>query len=149
MRLIPIFVLACFALGSVGLIACTPPGAAAEPQPVNDSLTPLADIQAAFREQKNDVQVMQEGPIITVLTDDTAGDRHQRLILRLKSGQTLLIAHNIDLAPRIPSPKVGEVLRFYGVYEWNDEGGVVHWTHRDPDGKHIDGWLEYRGARYQ
>jgi Protein of unknown function (DUF3465) len=149
MRPIPIFLFACFALGSFGLIACTPPGSAPEPQIVNDSLTALSDIQSAFQEQKSDFQVMQEGPIITVLADDTVGDRHQRFILRLKSNQTLLIAHNIDLAPRIPDPKVGEVLRFYGVYEWNDQGGVVHWTHHDPDGKHIDGWLEYRGKRYQ
>ena len=38
---------------------------------------------------------------------------------------------------------------FSGVYEWNGEGGVVHWTHHDPDGSHTPGWLEHAGLRYQ
>ena len=70
------------------------------------------------------------------------------MIVRLGNDQTLLITHNIDLAPRVPNPIKGKILRFYGEYEWNDEGGVIHWTHTDPDGEHIDGWLEYEGIRY-
>ena len=52
------------------------------------------------------------------------------------------------LAPRVPNPAIGKTLRFRGEYEWNDEGGVIHWTHKDPEGKHVDGWLEYEGIRY-
>jgi hypothetical protein len=61
----------------------------------------------------------------------------------------LLIAHNTDLAPRIPNLKTGEQLFFYGDYEWNENGGVVHWTHHDQDGRHVDGWLKYHGKIYQ
>jgi hypothetical protein len=56
------------------------------------------------------------------------GSRHQRFILELGSGQTLLVAHNIDLAPRLPALAVGETVDFNGVYEWTPEGGVIHWT---------------------
>ena len=35
------------------------------------------------------------------LPDDNKGTRHQRFILKLSSGQTLLVAHNIDLADKI------------------------------------------------
>ncbi|MCK5070226.1 MAG: DUF3465 domain-containing protein, partial [Desulfocapsa sp.] len=28
-------------------------------------------------------------------------------------------------------------------------GGVIHWTHRDHNGRHIDGWLKYNGKTYQ
>ena len=111
-------------------------------------LTPLAVFADAFSNQRSDIQVRQHGTIVAVLSDDTVGDRHQRMIVRLGNDQTLLIAHNIDLAPRVPDPLSGKTLGFYGEYEWNDEGGVIHWTHADPDGKHVNGWLEYEGKRY-
>ena len=84
-----------------------------------------------------------------VLSDDNEGSRHQRFILRLASGQTLLIAHNIDIAPRIEALRSGERVAFYGQYEWSAEGGVIHWTHHDPDGQHDSGWLKYNGMVYQ
>ena len=87
---------------------------------------------SAFQEHKSGVQVTGDGLVIKVLPDDNKGSRHQRFLLRLKSGQTLLIAHNIDLAPRIPSLEKGDFVAFYGEFEWNPKGGVVHWTHHDP-----------------
>jgi hypothetical protein len=59
------------------------------------------------------------------------------------------LAHNIDLADRVASLKVGDRVAFNGEYEWNPKGGVVHWTHRDSGGTHVDGWIEHSGHRYQ
>ena len=84
-----------------------------------------------------------------ILSDDNDGSRHQRFILRLDSGQTLLIAHNIDLAPRVSSLSEGDGIAFYGVYEWNPKGGVIHWTHHDPNNHHVTGWLQHNGKTYQ
>jgi hypothetical protein len=84
-----------------------------------------------------------------ILSDDNDGSRHQRFILRLGSGETLLVAHNIDLAPRVSSLREGDTVSFYGEYEPNEKGGVIHWTHNDPQGRHAPGWLEHKGRRYQ
>jgi hypothetical protein len=103
----------------------------------------------AFEQHENGVQLTGEGTVSKVLADDNDGDRHQRFILRLDSGQTLLIAHNIDIAPRVPGLAAGDSVAFKGEYEWNAEGGVVHWTHHDPDGDHTSGWLKHDGKTYK
>ncbi|MBQ0759727.1 MAG: DUF3465 domain-containing protein [Zhongshania sp.] len=103
----------------------------------------------AYQNQVSDVQVSGSGRVIKILADDTKGSRHQKFILKLANGQTLLVAHNIDLAPRLDGLRSGDSVKFYGEYEWNKLGGVLHWTHHDPAGRHANGWLEYRGRRYQ
>ena len=82
------------------------------------------------------------GKVIRVFPDDNVGIRHQRFILKLPSGKTIMIAHNIDLAPRVSALRVGDTISFSGIYEENSKGGVVHWTHRDPRGRHRAGWLK-------
>jgi len=101
------------------------------------------------REQKSGSQIEGYGTVTSILPDDNDGSRHQRFILKLDSGQTLLIAHNIDVAPRVASLSRGDVVRFYGVYESNAKGGLVHWTHHDPGGFHVAGWLKHKGRTYQ
>ena len=103
----------------------------------------------AFTAQASGRQVTGEGAVTKLLSDDNEGSRHQRFILTLASGQTLLVAHNIDLAPRLASLKTGDAVAFNGVFEWNAKGGVIHWTHRDPSGRHQAGWLKHAGQTYQ
>ena len=106
-------------------------------------------IHQAFQNRSSDVQVSGTGVVIKTLPDDLQGSRHQKFLLKLSSGQTLLVAHNIDLAPRISSLSKGDSVSFNGVYEWNAKGGVLHWTHHDPAGRHEGGWLKYNGRLYQ
>lgn len=103
----------------------------------------------AFEERARDLPVEGSGTVVRILSDDTDGGRHQRFIIRLDSGQTLLVAHNIDVAPRVEDLRVGDTIEFRGVYEWNEEGGTVHWTHRDPDGSHAPGWIRHAGRTYE
>ena len=81
------------------------------------------------------------------MSDDRDGDRHQRFILQLANRDTLLVAHNIDLADRVPVG-LGDRIQFRGMYEWNDLGGLVHWTHHDPMGIEDGGWVRYRKKNY-
>ena len=113
------------------------------------SLAAEIALQNAYTNRQSDIQVKGAGKVTKLLSDDLDGSRHQRFILMLGSGETLLVSHNIDLAPRINSLKVGDVVEFHGEYEWNDKGGVVHWTHHDPDGRHIAGWIKHQGNTYQ
>ncbi len=106
-------------------------------------------LKSAYENQQSNAQVKGSGKVIRILKDDNKGTRHQKFILKLSSGQTVLIAHNIDLASRINSISNGDMIQFYGEYEWNDKGGVVHWTHRDPHGHHVGGWLKHNGSTYQ
>ncbi|MFN0097877.1 MAG: DUF3465 domain-containing protein [Gemmatimonadaceae bacterium] len=106
-------------------------------------------IAAAFAERRSDVQVEGRGVVHRVLADDNDGSRHQRFVLRLANGQTVLVAHNIDLADRLTSLDRGDTVVFYGEYEWSEQGGVIHWTHRDPARRHVSGWLQHEGRRVQ
>ena len=103
----------------------------------------------ALESRASGIQLQSQGVVIKVLPDDNNGSRHQRFILKLRSGQTALIAHNIDIASKIGSLRVGDSVAFNGEYEWNSEGGVIHWTHHDPSGRHGAGWLKHGGRTYQ
>ena len=103
----------------------------------------------AFENKQNNLQVQGSGTVIKLLPDDTTGSQHQRFILKLSSGQTLLIAHNIDLSTRIDTLRVNDSIEFYGEYEWNKKGGLIHWTHDDPKGNHTNGWLKHNGIIYK
>ncbi|MBR4170635.1 MAG: DUF3465 domain-containing protein [Kiritimatiellae bacterium] len=97
----------------------------------------------------NGRNVEGKGVVVTLLQDDTEGTRHQKFILRDAAGKTLLVAHNITLAPRIEGLQVGDTVEFFGEYRENEKGGVIHWTHLDPNRRHVSGWLRYKGRVYQ
>ena len=109
----------------------------------------LETISDAFVHQRSSVQVQASGKVKAILTADKKGSRHQRFILTLGNGLTVLVVHNIDLAPPIKDLKKGDTVQFNGEYEYNPEGGVIHWTHRDPKGVHENGWLKHSGKIYQ
>lgn len=106
-------------------------------------------IERAFERKQSNLQVRASGQVVAVLADDNEGSRHQKFILKLSNGQTVLVAHNIDLAPRIANIAKGDTVEFFGEYEYSDKGGVIHWTHHDPANKHVGGWLKHQGRTYQ
>ena len=131
-----------------GVTALT--GSQAEPpQSAAPRLDGQALIEQAFSQRLSDLQVHVDGRVAKLLPDDRDGSRHQRFIVKLDSGLTLLIAHNIDLAPRVDGLAVGDSVTLFGEYEWNERGGVIHWTHHDPRGAHANGWIRHRGRLYQ
>lgn len=105
-------------------------------------------IPGLFHGRRSGVEVQGTGIVSRVLPDDDQGSRHQKFLLTTPGGVTILIAHNIDIAPRLDGLSVGDRVDFLGDYEWSDKGGTVHWTHHDPSGQHQNGWLKWKGRAY-
>lgn len=120
-----------------------------EPAPQNNPPAPAGNIEQLIEQRQSDVQTEVSGTVTRLLADDKEGSRHQRFIIELASGQTLLIVHNIDLAPRIDDISEGDEVRVYGEYIWNDKGGLIHWTHHDPANRHPHGWIRHQDRLYQ
>jgi hypothetical protein len=121
-----------------------PPPAASAP-PTSPATDPVLD---AFRRHRSGVDVQTSARVERVLRDDEKGSRHERFLIRVADTLTVLVAHNVDLAPRIPL-LAGDSVQLRGEYIWDERGGVIHWTHRDPQGKHPGGWIRHEGRSYE
>ena len=90
------------------------------------------------------------GRVIKLLPDDDDGIRHQKFLIRLPDGSTLLVVHNVDLAPRLDDLAPGDEVEVCGEFVENDRGGLVHWTHHAPPrSKHSAGWIRHLGKIYE
>lgn len=105
-------------------------------------------IRAAKNNTNAQFWVGFNGKVVKILKDDLKGNRHQKFLVSPSSGITLLVAHNIDLASRVPIQQ-GDSISLYGRYEWNNRGGVMHWTHHDPKGKKKGGWIKANNKTYR
>jgi hypothetical protein len=112
-------------------------------------VTGNAAVERAFVQHLSGIEVTAEGSVTRVLSDDTGpSGTHQRFIVQVKgSAQTLLIDNNVDIGKRVPV-STGDDVVVHGEYVWNDQGGLIHFTHHDPAHTHEDGWIELRGLRY-
>ena len=117
--------------------------------------TPRSDragtsLQELYDARPNDRWVEGEATVYEIWDDDSdpEGGKHQRWTVKLRDGKSVLFAHNIDLAPRVPL-REGSRFRYRGEYIWKSKGGVLHWTHHDPRGRRTGGWIEVDGRRYE
>jgi len=95
--------------------------------------------QRAFERRVSGLVLTVPGEVERILEDDIRSPRHQRFIIRTRLGQTLLVSHNVELAPRVRL-EAGDEVTVRGRYEWNDEGGLLHNTHSRPRGQSF-GWI--------
>lgn len=117
--------------------------------PLDSALTPITIIETAYVNHDSNIIVTVKGEITRILSDDTIGDNHQRFIIQLSNQQTILVLHNIDIAPRVTGIVISSLVYVHGEYVWNDQGGLIHWTHHDPDSLHENGWIVYGDTRFE
>ncbi len=108
----------------------------------------IKQIRDAKDQTNSQFWVSLNAKVIKLLKDDLKGSKHQKFLIKPSNDITLLVAHNIDLAKRVPVKK-GDQIYLHGRYEWNHRGGVIHWTHHDPKGKKKGGWIELNGKKYR
>lgn len=107
-----------------------------------------SEILQAQRQHVRRQEVTVEAPVVRLLPDDTQGIPHERFLIRLANGSTVLVAHDTNMAPRVPLV-VGDMVRIHGEYIWNEKGGVLHWTHHTDTPRHPGGWIEVNGKHYE
>lgn len=81
-----------------------------------------------------------------LLPDDTVPPCHQRFLLVDPTGETLLIANNIDKWPRLADLHAGDIVEFKGEFKDTERGYLVHWTHPDTSGRRPGGYIR-KGSR--
>ena len=107
-----------------------------------------ARLAKAIADKARDTWMTLDGVVEKVLPDDLKGAKHQRFIVRI-GDKTVLVAHNIDIARRVPV-EVGDKVSVFGEYEWNERGGVIHFTHRPKfETNHEGGHIEHNGTTYR
>ena len=97
-----------------------------ERQVLYDSGKITAEI--AFARHMNGVTINATGKVINILPDDTDNTPHQKFVIEIHSGHTILVSHNLLRAYRIPV-KIGDKIEVHGSYVWNRYGGLIHNTH--------------------
>ncbi len=136
--------LPCVPLG-VAIIAAICLSACAGTQAPND-----AALCAAYAAGRSRVEVVADGSVTRVLgVQPGRVSPHEGFLLRLASGCSLIVRveANTDFTGSIPLAAGSSVL-VKGEYEYYPLGGVIHWTHRDPRGRHEGGYIQTGGQIY-
>ncbi len=105
----------------------------------------------AYSAQRSDVEVVVDGTVTRLLGVAPARvSPHEGFLLRLASGCSLVVRveANTDFTGPIPLAE-GQRAAVKGEYEFYPRGGVVHWTHRDPRGRHEGGYIATGGQVYE
>jgi hypothetical protein len=105
----------------------------------------------AYHAGRSRVEVVADGSVTRVFgVRSGRTSPHEGFLLALASGCTLVVRveANTDFTGTFPLAR-GERVAVKGEYEFYPLGGVIHWTHRDPRGRHEGGYIEAAGQRYE
>ncbi len=96
------------------------------------------------------VEIRERGVVTRVLgTRLSESGHHEGFLFALPMRGTrtqLRVEDNVDITGPIPLHR-GQRIELQGQLECNDL--VIHWTHRDPRGQHIAGYISVNGHVYQ
>lgn len=126
------------------------------PTPSTQSQTPAftRTVRDLYSAKRSDAWVETTGRVVKLLPDDTDtsdnSDKHQKFLLLVPGDITVLVAHNISTAPRVPV-RPGDNITLRGEYEYTDKGGTIHFTHKPKYNSRNaqSGYIEFKGQRYE
>ena len=116
---------------------------------------PGADNAAVYDDwqaQRSYVEVTASGTVTRLLGTrrGPSGD-HEGFLMKLDGagrGLTIRVEDNVGLTGPVPLV-AGDALEVRGEYIFDPRGGLVHYTHRDPSGRHAAGFILTGGRLYQ
>jgi hypothetical protein len=113
---------------------------------------PNAEIYAAWQQHRSPVEVSANGTIVKVLgIRGGRSGRHEGFLVHLSGNEahdlTIRVEDNVDLTGPIPL-HAGDAVELRGEYIFDPRGGILHYTHRDPRGRHPSGYVRVNGRMY-
>jgi len=117
------------------------------PTPQESLLVSQQGIIDAQTQQLRRVEVTTFVQVLRLLPTDENGWRHQKFLIRLNNGTTVLVANDLTMGQMVPV-NPGDIVEIKGEYIWTRRGGVLHWTHHTDDA-HPGGWIRLGGKVYQ
>ena len=103
----------------------------------------------AYQERVSGLQLSVSGKITHVFPSPETGDQHQKFIVQLDAGQSVMVIHNRALGSAIDGLLEGETIEVFGEYQWDQGGGIIRRTHQDPASHRQAGWVKYKGRIYR
>ncbi len=112
-----------------------------------------AAIYDAWRDGRSRVEVTASGSVVRLLgTRIGRSGAHEGFLVHLSGagarGLTVRVEDNVDLTGPIPLAP-GDAVTVRGEYIYDPRGGLIHYTHRDPRGRHPDGFVRVRDRVYR
>ncbi len=110
-------------------------------------------VRALYNAKQSDTWVETSGRVEKLLPDDTDtsdnSGKHQKFLLLVPGDITVLVAHNISTAPRVPI-RQGDTITLRGEYEYTEKGGTIHFTHKPKYNSRNaqSGYIDFKGQRY-
>jgi hypothetical protein len=111
-----------------------------------------AAVYDAWRAQRSRVEVTADGTVARVLgLREGPSGRHEGFLLHLRGssgrGLTVRVEDNVDITGPIPV-QPGDQVEVRGEYVYDPRGGLIHYTHHDPRGRHPSGYVRVNGRVY-
>ena len=131
------------ALCSLGFAACAGGG--------TDTVSNAA-IYDAWRSGQSHLEVTASGSVARVLglRNGPSGE-HEGFLLHLRGaeghGLTVRVEDNTDITGPM-DVHAGDDAVVRGEYIYDPRGGIIHYTHHDPRGHHVSGYVRVNGRTY-
>ncbi|HUN28938.1 MAG TPA: DUF3465 domain-containing protein [Alphaproteobacteria bacterium] len=110
-----------------------------------------AHVCALYAGGASDAEVIAQGTVVAMLgTTNGPSGNHEGFLLKLSQQCDLLlrVETNVDITGPVPL-RAGETVTVKGQFEDDPTGGVIHWTHHDPSGHHVAGYVLVDGKYYE